>query len=42
MPLKSKETEAITFPTDYCVFAHFGAVPPGPTHYFACYFDSGA
>ena len=41
MPLEPQKTEAITFPADYCVFARFGAVPLGPTHCFAWYFDSG-
>ena len=41
MPQESQETEAIIFLADCCVFARFGAVPPGPTYCFACCFESG-
>ena len=30
MPLESQKIEVITCTTDCCVFARFGAVPPGP------------
>ena len=40
MPLESQKTETITFPDDCGVFDRHGADPPGPTHCFACCFDS--
>ena len=41
MPVESQKIDAITFPADCCVLARFGAIPLGPTHCFACCFDSG-
>ena len=41
MPLESLKTEAISFSADCCVFDRFGAVAPGPAHYFACSFNFG-